>query len=153
MISANLRHYRNVEGFDRSFKDVIISALDHLEQQVMDGRSHFIIADDKGCRVGCIFFSPEDEVSGRVRLFFLTEAYRGHGVGKRMLNQVIEHACQKEFETIRVSTFEQHRDACGLYAATGFKGKVGEPMEAFGRVTRQVDFEYDLSPQSITLGQ
>ena len=83
VLNKHLRHYRTAEGFNREFEDAVAGALDLLERQIGDERNKFIIAEADARRIGCVFFSTEEEVSGRIRLFLLTEAYRGKGVGNR----------------------------------------------------------------------
>ncbi len=148
VIEANLLHYRTVEGFDADFEDAVVGALDLLEQQIGDEKSNFTIAESEGRPVGCIFFSAEAGNAGRIRLFYLDKAQRGHGLGRRMMTRIIDNARSSGFETIRVSTFDRHRAACRLYTSLGFHHTTRERAVVFGQPMRQVDFELSLTSHS-----
>ncbi|WP_112323540.1 GNAT family N-acetyltransferase [Oceanibium sediminis] len=143
--AAHLHHYEKAEGFSPDFGDAVSGALDLLEARIGDGRSRFTIAEAAGHRVGCIFFCAETAAAGRIRLFYLDPAHRGRGIGKAMLTGILDHAAREGVETVLVSTFDRHRDACRLYAALGFLGTTGAERTAFGQRLRQVDFTLDLA--------
>jgi len=140
---TNVHHYVAVEGFDPSFAMAVCNVLDMLEARLEDEHSRFIIveASDSRARVGCVFFSAEGARVGRIRLFYLDRAYRGQGVGRRMIEDVIAHGQERGFDAIRVSTFDRHAAACRLYRSLGFQEQNNEPALAFGQRMRQIDFE------------
>ena len=144
----HVRHYTMVEGFDPSFGEAVRGALDLIDAGREDPTGKFLIVEAAGTRrpVGCVFLMVEPPASGRLRLFYLDEAYRGRGIGKDMLDAMIAHAAANGLERIRVSTFDRHLAACRLYRAAGFTQRVGKPSVAFGQELRQVDFEKDLAP-------
>ncbi|MCQ0090234.1 GNAT family N-acetyltransferase [Roseovarius sp. M141] len=146
--AVNVQHYTDVEGFDASFAKAASDALDLLELQISNKHNDFIIAEVEQGPVGCIFFAAESKTAGRVRLFYLDTAYRGLGVGKRMLSRIIERAVENGFRRICVSTFDRHLEACSLYTLLGFQRTIHEPSTAFGKKMRQIDFELDLSSYS-----
>ena len=145
--TANIRHYTEVEAFDASFAQAVDSALDMLLAVRNDEGSKFLIAErkDVSAPAGCIFFSAETPETGRTRLFYLDEALRGRGIGKHLLDQVLNHACRHGFKHIRVSTFDRHEAACHLYRIAGFRGIERDSAVAFGQNMRQIDFELDLT--------
>lgn len=148
VVTSNIRHYRSVEGFDSDFDTVVIRTMDDLERRASDGRSHFILAEVDESKVGCVFFSAESEATGRIRLFYLDEAYRGRGIGKKMMKVVMSRAVASGFETIDVSTFDRHEAACHVYSSLGFEVESVEPVLAFGRRMRRWDFGCDLRRRS-----
>lgn len=148
--TANVHHYTVVEGFDASFAQAVASALDLLEASQHENTSRFLIVEggEGGDPVGCVFLCVDTATAARLRLFYLSEACRGLGIGKRMLDQLIEHARLQGFDTLRVSTFDRHQSACRLYQAAGFQYTTQAPSMAFGQPMRQIDFEKDLRPRS-----
>ena len=146
--AAHLSHYTQVEGFDPSFAAAVAAALDVLEARLADETSQFLIAEAKAAPVGCAFFAAETEEIGRLRLFYLEEAWRGRGLGRQMLDRVLDHARRHGFASLRVSTFDRHEAACRLYRAAGFREAVGEPSIAFGQRMRQIDFEMRMADRS-----
>ncbi|WP_048305548.1 GNAT family N-acetyltransferase [Halomonas sp. PR-M31] len=146
--TANVRHYMIVEGFESGFADAVSEALDLLEKKLEDRASCFLIAEAAKNMIGCVFFTAETITKGRLRLFYLDESYRGQGIGRAMLDRIIEHAQGEGFDRIHVSTFDRHVNACRLYQSAGFQSVIGEPLIAFGQSMRQVDFELYLPDHS-----
>lgn len=145
VLSANVRHYRDIEGFNDEFGGAVALALDQLEGQFDDQRSMFRIVQDEERHIGCIFFSAETSTTGRIRLFYLDSDYRSVGIGSRLLDSVISHAAEKGFETVLVSTFERHEAACQLYVKCGFNGIARPETEVFGQKLTQIDFALALA--------
>lgn len=85
-MKSNLRFYRTYHDFDATFADdAMCAALDLLEAQLSDATSTYVIAESLQSPAGCIFFSSETSTAGRIRLFYLEQAYRGRGIGARLL--------------------------------------------------------------------
>ncbi|SFB82593.1 GNAT family N-acetyltransferase [Tropicimonas isoalkanivorans] len=146
IIRANVRHYERIDGFDPSFAEAVSKALDLLEERIDDDTSKFLIAEAGEIRrpVGCVFFSTERAAVGRLRLFYLEEPFRGLGIGRQMIEDLIGHAKTHDFEKILVSTFDRHEAACRLYRKLGFREMAKEPATAFGQLMFQIDFEKTL---------
>lgn len=143
---AHVRHYRDVERFDATFDDAVRSALDHLEQNRDVLRCKYIIVEDGPRPVGCVFLGFEAPRRGRVRLFYLDDAYRGQGVGRRMIEMLKDHALKYGLDTLLVSTFDRHVAACILYAGAGFAAHTHQTRAHFGQNMAQIDFAFDLRP-------
>jgi GNAT superfamily N-acetyltransferase len=91
-MKSNLRFYRTFHDFDATFADAMNAALDLLEAQLSDVTSTYLIAESSQGPAGCIFFSSETSTAGRIRLFYLEQAYRGQGIGARLLRRVLTKA-------------------------------------------------------------
>ncbi|MCG7625104.1 GNAT family N-acetyltransferase [Epibacterium sp. Ofav1-8] len=136
-----MRFYRTFHNFDSTFVYAVSAALDLVEGQMSKVRKFYLIAECGGQPVGCIFLSAETSTVSRIRLFYLDEAYRGRGTGKRLLSAVVTAAREKEFKSVRVSTFDRHPEACGLYESAGFEAVRTVRSMAFGQDMQQVDYE------------
>ncbi len=143
---ANRQHYRDREGFNETFDPALSDALDWIDESIELNTSDYTIAEFNGCPMGCIFLSAESIDAGRIRLFYLDEAFRGRGIGRRLLLTTLEQARVIGFEKVRVSTFDLHREACALYESAGFAATVQPASGRFGKRMRQIDFEIQLSP-------
>ena len=145
VMKSNLRFYRTFHDFDATFADALSAALDLLEAQLSNATSTYLIAESLQGPAGCIFFSSEMSTAGRIRLFYLEQAYRGQGIGARLLHDVLTKARKENFKLVRVSTFDRHPEACRLYESFGFAALTTSRSKAFGQVMRQVDYELSLS--------
>lgn len=141
---VNSRFYQSFHGFDATFADAVRAALDLLEGQMVDVNSNYLIAEAANHPIGSIFFSSELPAVGRIRLFYLEEAYRRQGLGRRLLRDILDDARIKEFKTVRVSTFDRHPEACRLYESFGFELVKKSRSEVFGQVMQQLDYELQL---------
>lgn len=137
---ANARFYRTGHNFNSTFDDALKEALDLLEHQKMAADSHYLVAVSEKRLVGCIFLSAETPRTGRIRLFYVEERYRGRGLGKLLLSDVLNAAGERHFSEVRVSTFDRHREACRLYETFGFQPVKTARAVAFGQIMTQVDY-------------
>lgn len=145
VLETHVRFYRTAHGFNSSFRDAVAAALDLLEAQMPAAASQYVIAEAEEGRVGCVFLSADGAQAGRVRLFYLEDAYRGRGIGRRLLKHVVAAAEAAKLSTVRVSTFDRHPEACRLYERYGFRAVGRTPTEAFGQFMTQVDYELRVS--------
>ncbi|RYH00820.1 GNAT family N-acetyltransferase [Salipiger sp. IMCC34102] len=148
--TVSVDHYTRIEGFDPSFAKAVSTALDLLEARNDEEASRFLIVETVETRrpVGCVFLSADEPTTGRLRLFYLDAAYRGLGIGRRMIEEVIAHAEAQGFERIRVSTYDRHEAACRLYRNLGFREQARKPALAFGQQMHQIEFEKTLPDYS-----
>jgi GNAT superfamily N-acetyltransferase len=146
--TAHAAHYTVHEKFSPDFSHDVEQALDLLDSRMSHHSSCFLILETSQSRIGSIFLYEETQGEGRIRLFHLVEQFRKKGLGRLALRHVMSHAHVFGYHTIRVSTFERHRDACRLYQSYGFQHVTGSSRMAYGQFLRQVDFELKLNSES-----
>ena len=72
--------------------------------------------------VGCIALRPLDEAGvGEVKRLYVRDAARGTGLGRTLVETVIEHARDIGYRELRLDTADWMRDALRLYAKLGFR--------------------------------
>ncbi|MFU1479159.1 GNAT family N-acetyltransferase [Roseovarius sp. C7] len=143
---TNLRHYREVEGFDAGFAEALDGALALIEGQCTGADVEFIIAEVGGQPLATLFLCRESDEAARIRLFYIDPEWRGCGLGHRMLDRAIAAAKAHGYRRLCVSTFSRHGAACHLYHLRGFRGAVHPPAEVFGQTLVQVDYSLSLTP-------
>jgi GNAT superfamily N-acetyltransferase len=146
--TAHVAHYTVHEKFSPDFSHDVEHALDLLDSRIGQDSSCFLILEASQSRIGSIFFYEETQGEGRIRLFYLVEQFRKKGLGRLALQHVMSHAHAFGYHTIRISTFERHKDACRLYQSFGFQHVTGSSRIAYGQHLRQVDFELKLNSES-----
>lgn len=144
VLARHLRHYEDVEGFDGSFRAAVESVLDAFERTGASSRSHAVVVEQAGRRIGCIFCTDESPDTARIRLFYLEPDRRGRGLGGHMVQHLLQHAREAGFRQVVVSTFERHRAACALYRSRGFRLERAEAVAAFGHHLVKLDFRLEL---------
>jgi carbonic anhydrase len=85
-----------------------------------DGRL-FLAARD-GQLAGCIAMRKIDEGVCEMKRLFVREAFRGHGLGRQLVEFVIREATEIGYERMRLDTLPpKMNDAVKLYRSFGFK--------------------------------
>jgi GNAT superfamily N-acetyltransferase len=146
LVQAHAEHYAREEGFDQSFEALVARILadfiDHHDPAVERGW----IAWSGALRLGSIFCvrGPGPDAA-KLRLFLLTPAARGRGIGRLLLTACIDHARTKGFRRMVLWTHASHSAACALYRKTGFVCDRSQPVTSFGVPLIEQEWSLDLT--------
>lgn len=77
------------------------------------------LADDVG--IGCVALRPLDSDVAEVKRMFVDCAWRGHGVGRALLDALLAGARTRGYRTLRLGTLDDMTAAQGLYRSLGFR--------------------------------
>lgn len=146
LIQRHAELYARDEGFDRSFEALVARILadfiDHHDPSCERGW----IAWVGGERVGSVFCvkgaTPD---MAKLRLFLLTPAARGHGLGQRLLDACMNFARDTGYRRMTLWTHESHRAAGALYAKNGFDCVKSTPVRSFGVDLVEQEWTRDLT--------
>jgi putative acetyltransferase len=78
------------------------------------------IARDGDTAIGCGALKRHSETVGEVKRMFTRPAWQGQGVGRRVLDKILETAEREELETLVLETGDQHPAAWAIYEKAGF---------------------------------
>ena len=94
--------------------------LEHLQEKygAPEGAIYILTAD--GADIGCIALRKIDGAVCEVKRVFLQMPYRGRGLGKLMMERVIEDARRAGYREMVLDTLPIMTGACGLYERMGF---------------------------------
>jgi putative acetyltransferase len=102
------------------------------------GGAFFVAVDDEGRHVGTAGLVLTDPGVGEVRKLFVLPDVRGQGVGKALLDTVLDAARERGLERLRLVTRGRYDRAIRLYERVGFrlvgqaaKPRAGEPGLVF----------------------
>ncbi|MEL6549741.1 MAG: GNAT family N-acetyltransferase [Pseudomonadota bacterium] len=125
--------YARDEGFDDTFGPLVASILATFEAHDPSRERGWIAETEEGARLGSIFCvkGPTQGVA-KLRLFYLTEAARGQGLGRRLLTACTDFAREAGYSRLTLWTHASHRAACALYARSGFRCESSVPVRSFG---------------------
>lgn len=124
--------YARDEGFDDSFGRLVAEILDDFIANHDPDREQGWIAMQGDRRLGSIFCVTERATTAKLRLFLLTPAARGKGLGKRLLATCMGFARERGYRDMQLWTHESHRAACALYRASGWQLVDSRPVHSFG---------------------
>jgi ribosomal protein S18 acetylase RimI-like enzyme len=79
-----------------------------------------ILALVNGKKAGCIALHRISEDTCEMKRLYVRDYYRGLGIGKRLINMIIEEALKKNYRFIRLDTLATMEKAQALYTSLGF---------------------------------
>ncbi|WP_137703017.1 GNAT family N-acetyltransferase [Marimonas lutisalis] len=124
--------YAREEGFDRTYEALVAEILADFIRNHDPKCERGWIAEENGQRLGSIFCVRLDDETAKLRLFLLTPAARGKGLGRRLLQTCMQYARDSGYKRMQLWTHESHRAACALYAGAGWRCVSSKPVHSFG---------------------
>jgi putative acetyltransferase len=101
--------------------------LDLPADDVADGRGTLLVARLDGVVVGCGAVRQLDDSTTEVKRMFVDPAARGHGVGRRILEELEAWALAAGSTRLVLEAGDRQEEAIRLYRRFGFR-----PMPCFG---------------------
>lgn len=111
------------------------------------------IAELGGRRVGCVFCVRQDELTAQLRILLVDPAARGHGLGRRLVDQCVRFAREAGYRRMVLWTNDPLAAARHIYLAAGFRLVDEEPHRSFGVDLVGQNYALDLDTTSGALGR
>lgn len=92
------------------------------------GGAFDVLVDSVGKIVGCVGLYPAEGGTCELRKMYLLRAYRGQGLGRRLLEHALERAATLGFSRVVLETASVLQDATRLYERYGFRPYTPEHM-------------------------
>ena len=136
MLPNNFSHLQADNSHGTIAKEIIFSVLDeygiggythHTDNDLEDiesayGKGYFgMIQNQEGKMVGTFGLFPLSETAAEIRKMYLLPEARGNGIGKWMVNFLIEKAKELNFKKVELETASVLKEAIGLYKKVGFQ--------------------------------
>lgn len=78
------------------------------------------LAHANAAGIGCVALRPLDDETAEVKRMFVDPAWRGHGVGRALMETLIAGARARRYSTLRLGTLHDMTSAIALYESLGF---------------------------------
>jgi len=111
--------------------DIDLNGTVFVDPYLDDMYSHFTVpnkvyyvAEEDGAVIGGSGIGPLDDTSTEIcelQRMFLTKTARGKGIGKQLMAACLKKAKEMGFKQCYLETFEEMKDAIGLYERSGFR--------------------------------
>jgi GNAT superfamily N-acetyltransferase len=79
-----------------------------------------VVRDDSGA-IGCGGIARFDESRGEVKRMYVVPEARGRGLGRRLLEELEDHARRLGYASVVLETGDRQEEAVGLYESSGYE--------------------------------
>jgi ribosomal protein S18 acetylase RimI-like enzyme len=94
--------------------------LNNFPEKYKEPEGAFIIAKDNSNIVGCVGIRKIENNICEMKRLFVNDNYKGKGIGKRLVEIIIEEAKNKNYKKIRLDTLGTMESALKIYYKNGF---------------------------------
>lgn len=119
------REYADSLGVDLCFQD-FEQELATLPGKYAPPEGRLYLALEDGKAAGCAGLRKIGRETGELKRVFVRPAFRGKGIGRRLVLAVVEAGRKNAYRRLRLDTLPSMKRALELYRAMGFK-----PIEAY----------------------
>ncbi|SIQ74348.1 Predicted N-acyltransferase, GNAT family [Haladaptatus litoreus] len=113
------------DDFGANVEEIVAGDLDRLESATIVEPLFLALLDDE--IAGSVQIKQLDETTAEVKRLYVKPAYRGEGLGRKLMETIRREADADGYETLRLGVSPFHEKAQSLYADFGFEYK--EPYD------------------------
>jgi len=94
--------------------------LNNFPEKYKEPDGAFIIAKENNNIIGCVGIRKIEPKICEMKRLFVNDNYKGKGIGKKLVEMIIEEAKIKNYERIRLDTINTMDAALNIYYKNGF---------------------------------
>jgi ribosomal protein S18 acetylase RimI-like enzyme len=110
-----ITEYAGSLGVDLSFQD-----LDHELATLDEFYERILVACDDPQIAGCVALRRIDDATCEMKRLYVRPTFRGHNLGRRLAEAIIDDARQRGYQRMRLDTLPTMNAAIPLYQSLGF---------------------------------
>lgn len=144
-IERNAEVYAAEFGWNEEYETLVARIVADFAADHDPRREAMWVAELDGERAGCVFcVRDEAPDTARLRLLLVDPAARGHGIGRRLVDECVEFARKAAYSELVLWTNDVLADARRIYERAGFELVAQEPHESFGKTLMGQDWRLAL---------
>ena len=131
-------------GYNHMFEGYVCKTFYDFFQNFNPGKDRFWFAEANGKIIGAIAIAGHSEVRAQLRWFILHPAFRGMGLGNRLLNEAIQYCREKGYKNVFLETTQDQKTAIKMYRKAGFRKVKEFENHAWGKSLIEQNYELNL---------
>ncbi|MFG1602699.1 GNAT family N-acetyltransferase [Actinoplanes sp. NPDC049265] len=132
VVMAHGELYAREYGWDATFEELVARIVADYAEKRDPEREAAWIAEVDGQRAGCVFCVRGDEETARLRVLLVDPAFRGHGLGARLVGECVSFATRAGYRRMTLWTNDVLASARRIYQAAGFTLDDEAPQRSYG---------------------
>jgi N-acetylglutamate synthase-like GNAT family acetyltransferase len=145
VVMAHGEQYASEFGWNSEFEALVAQIVAEYAAKHDPSREQAWIAELDGRRVGCVFCVSKDSATAQLRILLVTNDGRGHGLGRRLVQQCVDFARGAGYQEMVLWTSDPLAAARHLYLEAGFQLADEEPHHSFGVDLVGQNYKLDLT--------
>lgn len=145
--------YAREYGFDERFEAHVAHGLAGFAMALGQARDdprapepgRLWVAERSGVTLGTVALTDEGGGVGQLRWFLVAPEARGEGLGRNLLQTLLEHARARGFTHVKLWTVHVLETAARLYLDLGFRCTERHPTRGFGIELDELRYDLDLT--------
>ena len=122
-----IREYLDWINVDLGFQHVD-EELAHFPEKYREPEGAFLVAREGDKVVGCVGIKKIGDGTCEMKRFFVKDGYKGRGIGKRLVDEIIKEAKCRGYSRMRLDSLKRMDRALILYRKFGFEA-IGQYVE------------------------
>lgn len=125
--------YGKEYNFSTDFEKYVIKTFYDFLEKYSPENDRIWMAEYNNKIVGCVAIVHQPNEEAQLRWFLLDSAFRGLGIGKRLLTEAVDFSKEKKFKNVFLLTTSMQDKALQMYKMMGFELTKSEEVEEWGK--------------------
>ncbi|WP_276380981.1 helix-turn-helix domain-containing GNAT family N-acetyltransferase [Flavobacterium sp. H4147] len=137
--------YRKEYNFSTDFEKYVIKTFYDFLGKYSPENDRIWMAEYNNKIVGCVAIVHQSNEEAQLRWFLLDPAFRGLGIGKKLLSDAIDFCKEKKFKNVFLLTTNLQDKALQMYKIMGFELTQSEEVQEWGKTFNEERYDLKLN--------
>jgi GNAT superfamily N-acetyltransferase len=142
VIHRHGKMYADEYGYGVSFEMYVAMGMYEFYKNYDPNKDRVWICEHDNKIIGFLLLMHRENNAVQLRYFYLEAAYRGIGLGKKMMQQFFEFVKEKNYSAVYLWTTQEQTSAAAMYKAFGFTLTEEKDSTAFGKLLKEQKYEW-----------
>ncbi|MFD1602117.1 GNAT family N-acetyltransferase [Flavobacterium artemisiae] len=130
--------------FSSDFEKYVIKTFYDFLEKYSPENDRIWMAEYNNKIVGCVAIIHQPNEEAQLRWFLLDPAFRGLGIGKRLLTDAVDFCKEKKFKNVFLLTTSLQNKALQMYKMAGFELTMSEEVQEWGKTFYEERYDLKL---------